>query len=132
MQVDALEIPDLKLITPVKHSDERGFFSEIYSQRDMEAAGLNPSFLQENCSFSAQKHTVRGLHWQSPPAAQAKINSCNTGCNSRCCRGHQAEFAMVWPPHCRRAVSGQLAAASGASRFRPRLLHSGREHHCLI
>jgi dTDP-4-dehydrorhamnose 3,5-epimerase len=73
MQVDALEIPDLKLITPVKHSDERGFFSEIYSQRDMEAAGLNPSFLQENCSFSAPKYTVRGLHWQSPPTAQAKL-----------------------------------------------------------
>ncbi len=73
MHVSSLDIPDIKLLSPEKHGDARGFFSEIYSRRSLEAAGIRQQFVQENCSFSAPQFTVRGLHWQSPPFAQAKL-----------------------------------------------------------
>ena len=73
MLLSSLDIPDIKLLSPEKHGDARGFFSEIYSQRSLEAAGIRQQFVQENCSFSAAQFTVRGLHWQSPPFVQAKL-----------------------------------------------------------
>ncbi len=68
-----LEIPDVKLITPVKHGDSRGFFSETYNQRDLAAAGINTKFVQDNHSLSGPRGTVRGLHYQLPPFAQDKL-----------------------------------------------------------
>lgn len=68
-----LEIPDVKLITPVKHGDSRGFFSETYNQRDLAAAGINTEFVQDNHSLSGPRGTVRGLHYQLPPFAQDKL-----------------------------------------------------------
>ena len=73
MQVETLNIPDIKIISPAKHGDTRGFFSEIYSQRSLASAGIHHQFVQDNCSFSAPRFTVRGLHWQSPPFEQAKL-----------------------------------------------------------
>ena len=73
MQVESLDIPDIKLITRPRHGDSRGFFSEIYSDRDFATAGIDYKFVQENCSVSAQANTVRGLHWQTPPCAQTKL-----------------------------------------------------------
>lgn len=68
-----LEIPDVKLITPVKHGDSRGFFSETYNQRDLAAVGINTEFVQDNHSLSGPRGTVRGLHYQLPPFAQDKL-----------------------------------------------------------
>lgn len=73
MQIDSLAIPDVKLITPKKFGDHRGFFSETYSRRAFEQAGLNLTFVQDNHSLSAQVGTVRGLHFQKPPVAQTKL-----------------------------------------------------------
>lgn len=71
--VESLAIPDVKIIRPKKHGDDRGFFSETYSQRDMAAAGIDIAFVQDNHAFSAAKNTVRGLHFQSAPFAQDKL-----------------------------------------------------------
>ncbi len=68
-----LAIPDVKLITPKKFGDDRGFFSETYNQQTMHAIGIADFFVQDNHSFSTQKHTLRGLHFQTPPYAQAKL-----------------------------------------------------------
>ncbi|MBX9592126.1 MAG: dTDP-4-dehydrorhamnose 3,5-epimerase [Hyphomonadaceae bacterium] len=73
MQVQALEIPDVRLITPSIHRDERGFFSETFSVRALAAAGVNEHFVQDNHSLSVPAGVVRGLHFQSPPRAQGKL-----------------------------------------------------------
>ncbi len=53
--------------------DERGFFMESYSRRDFEAVGVAGEFVQDNQSLSAAVGTLRGMHFQVPPAAQAKL-----------------------------------------------------------
>ncbi|MEL7491369.1 MAG: dTDP-4-dehydrorhamnose 3,5-epimerase [Pseudomonadota bacterium] len=66
-------IDGVLVITPRRFSDERGFFSEVYNQRTLGEAGLDQIFVQDNHSYSAEAGTVRGLHYQAPPAAQAKL-----------------------------------------------------------
>lgn len=73
MQVQPLEIPDVKLITPRRHSDDRGFFSETYSARALKEAGIDALFVQDNHSLSRRKGVVRGLHYQMAPQAQGKL-----------------------------------------------------------
>ena len=59
--------------------DHRGYFTETYNKPKYEALGITTEFVQDNMSFSAQKGTLRGLHWQNPPCAQAKLVSCTKG-----------------------------------------------------
>ena len=73
MDIHSLKIPEVKLIRPARHGDARGFLSETWNRRTFEEAGLNFDFVQENHSHSTQKGTLRGLHFQSPPAAQDKL-----------------------------------------------------------
>jgi len=73
MDVVSLDIPDIKIITPKKFGDSRGFFSETYNQRLMESLGLRYYFVQDNQSLSADAGTIRGLHFQRPPFAQDKL-----------------------------------------------------------
>jgi dTDP-4-dehydrorhamnose 3,5-epimerase len=53
--------------------DSRGWFSETYRQDKLLELGISCCFVQENRSFSERKGTVRGLHFQTPPAAQTKL-----------------------------------------------------------
>jgi dTDP-4-dehydrorhamnose 3,5-epimerase len=73
VEVNSLAIPAVKVIRPKKYSDARGFFSETFSQRDLQDAGIDIAFVQDNHTFSAEKGTVRGLHFQTPPFAQDKL-----------------------------------------------------------
>jgi len=73
LSVEPTAIPDVKIITPKKHGDHRGFFSEVYKQSDMTAAGIGLVFVQDNHSRSATVGTLRGLHFQSAPFAQDKL-----------------------------------------------------------
>ena len=73
MKVEALGIDGVKLITPSRHGDDRGYFSETYSAPRMEAAGIADLFVQDNQSFSRASGTVRGLHCQIAPFAQGKL-----------------------------------------------------------
>src|ERR1700740_3019632 len=73
MQVAATEIADIKLITPVRHVDSRGFFSEVFKENVLREHGIDVRFVQDNHSLSASKGVVRGLHFQIPPFAQAKL-----------------------------------------------------------
>jgi dTDP-4-dehydrorhamnose 3,5-epimerase len=66
----------LLLIPTVRQRDERGWFSETYSARRLAAFGIECDFPQENQPFSANVGTVRGLHFQRPPSAQAKLIFC--------------------------------------------------------
>ena len=71
-QFEPLAIPDVIRITPVRHGDPRGFFSETYRASAFEDAGIRDVFLQDNHARSA-RGVLRGLHYQGPPRAQAKL-----------------------------------------------------------
>ncbi|RBP16538.1 dTDP-4-dehydrorhamnose 3,5-epimerase [Roseiarcus fermentans] len=73
MQVEDTAIPAVKIVTPKKHGDARGFFSETYNRDAFEAAGLDLTFVQDNHSYSAPAGTLRGLHFQTAPFAQDKL-----------------------------------------------------------
>jgi dTDP-4-dehydrorhamnose 3,5-epimerase len=73
MQVISTEIPEVKEIRPVRHHDPRGFFSEIFRRSVLRDSGIDAEFLQENHSLSVEAGVVRGLHFQTPPEAQAKL-----------------------------------------------------------
>jgi dTDP-4-dehydrorhamnose 3,5-epimerase len=66
-------LPDVLVIQPKRYSDERGFFSETWNKKLLQENGLSISFVQDNHSFSKKKGVVRGLHFQLPPKAQAKL-----------------------------------------------------------
>jgi dTDP-4-dehydrorhamnose 3,5-epimerase len=73
MDVKALALPGLILLTPRRFADARGYFVETYNEKTFRAAGITAQFVQDNQSYSARRGTIRGLHFQSPPAAQAKL-----------------------------------------------------------
>jgi dTDP-4-dehydrorhamnose 3,5-epimerase len=73
MDIEALTIPDVKVLRPKRFGDARGFFSEVYSRPAMTAAGLGMEFVQDNHSRSPSVGTLRGLHFQRPPYAQDKL-----------------------------------------------------------
>lgn len=73
LTVEPTAIPDVRIVTPGRFSDQRGFFSETYNRRRFAEAGINTEFVQDNHSLSATGGTVRGLHFQSEPFAQAKL-----------------------------------------------------------
>ena len=72
-------VPDIIVIDPRRYSDERGWFRERYSQASWSAAGIGETWAQDNESLSQSVGTLRGLHFQIPPMAQAKVVSCAAG-----------------------------------------------------
>jgi dTDP-4-dehydrorhamnose 3,5-epimerase len=66
-------IPEIKLLRLRRFDDERGFFSETYSHRTLAASGILDDFVQDNHSLSRHAGVIRGLHFQIPPFAQAKL-----------------------------------------------------------
>jgi len=73
MLIEDTEIEGVKLISPRRFEDGRGFFSEVYNRRAFAEAGLDLEFVQDNHSFSTEVGTIRGLHFQTPPFAQDKL-----------------------------------------------------------
>ena len=73
MELIELDIPEVKLLTPRKFSDDRGFFSETYNYRTLKSLGIDVAFVQDNQGYSARKSTRCGLHFQAPPYAQDKL-----------------------------------------------------------
>ena len=68
-----LSLPDLIEITPARHGDDRGTFSEVWNDAAFRAAGIDADWVQDNQSRSAARGTVRGLHYQLPPVGQDKL-----------------------------------------------------------
>jgi dTDP-4-dehydrorhamnose 3,5-epimerase len=109
MEVVSLAIADVKLITPRRFTDPRGFFAETFSRRRFAEAGLIADFVQDNHSLSRPVGTVRGLHFQRPPFAQAKL--------LRVLRGAVFDVAVDIRPGSAsygRHVAIELSAESGA------------------
>ena len=79
IDVRALAIPDVKLIVPKRHGDQRGYFAETWNRKVFREAGIDADFCQDNAAYSAATHILRGLHFQTPPHAQAKLVSVLSG-----------------------------------------------------
>lgn len=67
------------VIEPEKFEDERGFFARSFSWFEFRERGLKEQFVESGISFNRKKHTVRGMHLQEPPHAQAKLVRCTQG-----------------------------------------------------
>lgn len=67
------------LIDPQLFPDERGWFARTFSQNEFLERGLNPVIAQTNMGFNHKPGTVRGLHFQYPPASEAKLVRCTAG-----------------------------------------------------
>jgi dTDP-4-dehydrorhamnose 3,5-epimerase len=73
MDFRPLEIGDVVLLTPRRLEDARGWFAETYNAARLKELGIKSEFLQDNHAYSREAGTVRGLHFQRPPFAQAKL-----------------------------------------------------------
>lgn len=113
--ITPLAIPEVLLITPKRHGDARGWFAETWSRRTLAAAGIDADFVQDNQAFNAKKGTVRGLHFQTAPHAQAKL--------VRVLRGAILDVAVdvrAGSPTFGQWVSAELTAERGEQLFVPR------------
>jgi dTDP-4-dehydrorhamnose 3,5-epimerase len=79
MKIERFSIDGLRLITPIKRPDARGFFSEVYRTDILSADGIAAEFVQDNHVFSAHRGVLRGMHFQAPPHAQGKLVRCTEG-----------------------------------------------------
>lgn len=114
LEIVGLAIPDVKLVTPKRFGDDRGFFSETYNAQRFKDAGITVDFIQDNHSYSAPAGTVRGLHYQAPPFAQSKL--------VRVLRGRILDVAVDVrkdSPTYGKWVSAELSAANGVQIFVP-------------
>jgi dTDP-4-dehydrorhamnose 3,5-epimerase len=62
-----------------RHEDSRGFFARTFCQREFIQHGLKPIIAQANVAFNIKKGTLRGMHFQYPPAAESKLVRCTRG-----------------------------------------------------
>lgn len=79
MEIEHTHLQGVVILTPARHGDARGFFSESWNKARMDSAGLTYDFVQDNHSLSKAVGTVRGLHYQRLPHAQAKLVRCGQG-----------------------------------------------------
>jgi dTDP-4-dehydrorhamnose 3,5-epimerase len=73
MDIETTPISGVLIVRPRRFEDARGYFAPIHRQADLEAAGIAHGWVQDNQSLSRRRGTVRGLHFQRPPFAQAKL-----------------------------------------------------------
>ncbi len=79
MKVINTAIEGIYIIEPQVFEDPRGWFMETYSKEKLAKQGIDIDFIQDNHSFSANRGTIRGLHFQINPKAQAKLVRCTRG-----------------------------------------------------
>ena len=110
-----LALPEVLLITPKRHGDARGWFSETWSRKTLAEAGVDADFVQDNQAFNAKAGTVRGLHFQQAPHPQAKL--------VRVLKGAILDVAVDVRPGSAtfgQWVSAELTAEGGEQLFVPR------------
>jgi dTDP-4-dehydrorhamnose 3,5-epimerase len=115
VHAEKLEIPDVLLIHFKRFYDNRGFFTELYNGEEFARADIQETFVQDNFSFSSEAGTIRGLHFQSVPHAQAKL--------VRVSRGRIFDVAvdlrrqsLTYGQH----VTAELSAENGLQLYIPR------------
>ena len=115
MQIIKTELEGVLIIEPKVFGDNRGWFTETYSKKVLEEAGINVEFVQDNHSYSAQKGTLRGLHFQMNPMAQTKL--------VRCTRGRIIDVAVDFrkgSPNYKKYVGVELSEENKRQLFLPK------------
>ncbi|MBO6177841.1 MAG: dTDP-4-dehydrorhamnose 3,5-epimerase [Selenomonadaceae bacterium] len=115
MKITETTLPGVYLIEPQVFGDARGWFMESYSKRELEKGGIKTDFVQDNHSFSKDRGTLRGLHYQLNPYSQAKM--------LRCTRGEILDVAVdvrKGSPNYGKWVSARLSAENHLAFFIPR------------
>jgi dTDP-4-dehydrorhamnose 3,5-epimerase len=115
MDVIETDLPEVRILRPRRYGDARGYFADTWNADRMAAAGLAYGFCQDNESLSAAAGTLRGLHYQAPPFAQAKL--------VRVVRGAVLDVAVDarrGSPRFGRWVSARLTAEGGEQILVPR------------
>lgn len=115
MEIQETDLRGVFVLTPKVFGDARGWFMESWSKRVFEDAGIHVDFVQDNQSFSAQKGTLRGLHYQLNPMCQAKL--------VRCTRGELFDVAVDirrGSPQYGRWMGARLSAENKRQLFIPR------------
>ncbi len=79
MEIQRTAIEGVLILTPKRLHDDRGWFAETYARRTLAQAGVDQDFVQDNHSYTAHAGSVRGLHFQTEPFAQAKLVRCIRG-----------------------------------------------------
>ena len=113
MKITGTKLEGVIIIEPQVFGDARGWFMETYSKK--KTPQIDCDFVQDNQSYSAQKGTLRGIHFQKPPMAQAKL--------VRCISGAIMDFAIDLRPGSatfKRWVSIELSAENKKQLFIPR------------
>jgi dTDP-4-dehydrorhamnose 3,5-epimerase len=115
IEIKTTKLPGVLLLKPRRFADLRGYFVETYNQQLLRKAGIAADFVQDNQSFSMQKGTIRGLHFQRPPAEQSKL--------VRVIRGSIFDVAVdlrLKSPTYGQWIAEQINAESGEQVFVPR------------
>ena len=115
MEIIPQAILPVLLLKPKRFQDSRGYFTELYSRRAADAAGVRYEFVQDNMSFSKERGTIRGLHFQTNPSQQNKLVSVLSG----------AIFDVVvdlrtGSPTYGQHVAAELSAENGLQMLAPR------------
>ncbi|MEA2684976.1 MAG: dTDP-4-dehydrorhamnose 3,5-epimerase [Actinomycetota bacterium] len=108
------ELEGCVVVEPEPHHDERGFFARTFSADDFRALGLNPAVAECSVSFNSVRGTLRGMHFQAAPHAEAKL--------VRCTRGRMFDVAVDLRPESPtylRWTSVELTADNRRSLFVP-------------
>lgn len=115
MYIEPTALSTVRLVTPKRHGDDRGYFCEVWSKSAFESAGISVDFVQDNESVSRDVGTVRGLHYQAPPYAQAKL--------VRVVAGAILDIAVdvrVGSPDFGKWIAAELSAENGRQLLVPR------------
>lgn len=114
MLIEQTAIPGAVKLTARRFADGRGHFAETWNRRRYSEAGIGLDFIQDNVSLSTRAGTLRGLHFQVPPHAQAKL--------VRCCRGALYDVAVDLrngSPAYGRWIGVELTAENGCQLLIP-------------
>lgn len=114
MRFVELGIPGAFLVELERHSDERGSFARTFCAREFGARGLATAFVQTSLSTNLRRGTLRGLHWQAAPHAEAKL--------VRCVRGRVYDVLVDVRPEShifRQHLALELSAAAGNALYVP-------------
>lgn len=115
MKYEKTELDGVFIVNPDVHGDARGWFMETFRDGELKAQGVTSQFVQDNQSFSAQKGTLRGIHYQNYPHAQSKL--------VRCLKGEILDVAVdlrAWSPNYKKWVAVKLSAENKKQLYVPR------------
>lgn len=115
MRIQETRVPDVKLITPTRFHDDRGYFAVTWTDNQLAEAGLDTHIVQRNVSFNKQLHTLRGMHFQQAPHAEVKLVSCVVGAIYDVAIDLRPES-----PTYRHWVAAELSADNGCMLYIPR------------